>query len=115
LLKNQEYDIKWSKNITDRAKHRDKMSDITIDWVEKQMERQHGLCYHSGIPMVITKDAHNLYKVSIERLDNNKRYSQENCVLVCLGINYGRLNTPLEFFQNYLRNIKTTNLKTPLH
>jgi hypothetical protein len=64
------------------------------------------LCYHSGLKLVITETSRYPFKPSIERLDNNISYKKYNCVLVCLGINYGRSNNSTEELQNHLNKIR---------
>jgi len=66
---------------------------------------ENGKCFYSGINMVFD-DEWNLFKPSIERIDNSKKYNIDNCVLVCMGINYGRITGTLNDFYNHLKTIK---------
>ena len=53
---------------------------LTEDQVKEMFKKQKGLCYYYKSPLVFTRCGD---KMSIERLDNTKGYTRENCVLVC--------------------------------
>lgn len=103
------HDNSWAQKIYNKISQRYKMTDITKQWIIEQYEKQNKKCFHSNINMIITTLPKYLFKPSIERLDCNKFYTKDNCVLVCLGINYGRLNTDLQLFLNHLHNIKNSS------
>lgn len=58
--------------------------NISIDDLEYLWEKQNGRCYYSNIPMNYDK---NEWRISLERLDNNKGYINGNVVLCCLEFN----------------------------
>ena len=68
---------------------------LTEDQVKEMFKKQKGLCYYYNSPLKFTRGGD---KMSIERLDNTKGYTQENCVLVCQLAN--------GFAQTTLKNIK---------
>ena len=107
LENNEEYK-EWDKILFKKTKSRNKNTDIDLEWFKNQMINQENKCYHSGLPLIVKKSKY-IFKPSIERLDCNKSYTKDNCVLVCLGINYGRLNNDLEYFKKYLESIKHNN------
>ena len=59
--------------------------------------------------MIFTIFFYYIFQPSIERLDNSKPHTKENCVLVCLPLNYGRCSTSLDLFLRHLENIKKTH------
>jgi len=103
LIENDKY---WYQKLLSLIRQRDPDTDITKTWIFDQMTKQSNKCYYSGIEFVIASNPRYLYKPSIERIDNSILYTQANCVLVCLGINYGRSCTPLEIFYSHLNNIR---------
>lgn len=58
--------------------------DISLAFLESVWERQNGRCYYSNIEMQVSK---NEWKVSLERIDPSKGYTQENTVFCCLEFN----------------------------
>ena len=45
------------------------------------LEAQKFKCHYSGIPMSLTDKGD--WKWSVERIDNNKGYTKDNCALIC--------------------------------
>lgn len=58
--------------------------NITLALLEELWEKQNGRCYYSNIEMNINK---NEWKVSLERIDPIKGYTQDNTVLCCQEFN----------------------------
>lgn len=58
--------------------------NITYHDVLSLWKNQEGKCYHSGMPMNYTK---NEWRISIDRIDNNRGYEKDNIVLCCLEFN----------------------------
>eukprot|EP00397_Hematodinium_sp_SG-2012_P046974 GEMP01053257.1.p1 GENE.GEMP01053257.1~~GEMP01053257.1.p1 ORF type:complete len:339 (+),score=19.92 GEMP01053257.1:383-1399(+) len=54
---------------------------LTINDVVDVYKRQHGLCYYSGIKMLLEPCSD--WMCSVERLDNNRGYVVDNVVLIC--------------------------------
>lgn len=96
----------WIRKLFNLIKQRDCNTDITKEWIKNQIIKQNYLCYHSGLPLIITETSRYPFKPSIERLNNNVLYTRDNCVLVCLGINYGRSNNSIEELHNHLDKIR---------
>lgn len=100
------YDKYWVRKLYNLIIQRDINTDITQGWIQNQIIKQNYLCYHSGLKMIITETSRYPFKPSIERLNNNISYKKDNCVLVCLGINYGRSNNQIEELQKHLKKIR---------
>jgi hypothetical protein len=58
--------------------------NITLEFIEELWQKQNGKCYYSNIEMQYNK---NEWKVSLERIDPSKGYTQDNVVLCCLELN----------------------------
>lgn len=62
--------------------------DLTIDFLLYLYERQKGLCAISGIEMThITGSGRIPTNISIDRIDSNKGYDENNVQLVCRQVN----------------------------
>jgi hypothetical protein len=46
-----------------------------------------------------------IFQPSVERLDCNIGHTPENCVIVCLSLNYGRNNCNIDNFKSHLEKI----------
>ena len=77
---------------------------LTEEQVKEIFKKQKGLCYYYKSPLEFTRGGD---KMSIERLDNNKGYTQENCVLVCQLAN-GVAQTTLKNIQDAMDFIELT-------
>ena len=77
--------------ILDTAKKRAKQKlkcTLTWDDLYQMVRRQHGRCAYSGVSMeTCTPNSH--WRMSLERRDNSKGYSKENCVFVAAEFNTG--------------------------
>ena len=77
---------------------------LTEEQVKEMFKKQKGLCYYYNSPLVFTRGGD---KISIERLDNTKGYTQENCVLVCQLAN-GFAQTTLKNIQDVMDFVELT-------
>ena len=62
--------------------------DSDFEDLLQMVERRNGLCAYSGVPMEMCLP-HSHWRMSLERLNNSKGYSSENCVLVAGEFNTG--------------------------
>ena len=60
--------------------------DLEIGFILHMVLRQQGRCAYSGVPMELLLP-HSDWRMSLERLDNNLGYVQENCVLIAAEFN----------------------------
>jgi hypothetical protein len=58
--------------------------NLTLVYLEELWQKQSGRCYYSDIEMQYNK---NEWKISLERIDTSKGYTQDNVVLCCLEFN----------------------------
>lgn len=73
-------------NASRMAKMRDQACDVTLDGLLDQLEAQRGRCYYSGVPIEYLTP-HSDWRMSLERLNNDQGYIQENCVWVANEFN----------------------------
>lgn len=81
ILNNSKLSAKKRKN---KGRIEAGMHDIDINYLIDIWELQEGRCIYSGIPMNYDN---NSYRISIERIENNKGYVKENVVLCCQEFN----------------------------
>jgi hypothetical protein len=102
----QEYkDWRWKQ--LSSIKGHDKNCSITLEWLDLQLEQQDWKCHYSGLHLIPKQGKMYIFQPSIERLDNNKPHTPDNCVIVCLSFNFGRCSSELGMFLTHLENIKT--------
>jgi hypothetical protein len=65
--------------------------DLTVENIYQKMVDQKCKCYYTGIPFSFNRDTWNYF--SVERLDNSKNHTVDNCVFICRLFNTaGQLN-----------------------
>ncbi len=69
-------------------------------------EAQQGLCYWFGIPMTPSTVSQDVFKPSLDRLDNSKGYTKDNVVLSTRAANIGRGPATAERFAEFCAMIK---------
>jgi hypothetical protein len=68
----------------DRAQKKKQEFTLTVEHIQKAIEK--GICEALDIPFEL-KDFRSPYMPSIERKNNSKGYSNENCIVVCWFFN----------------------------
>ncbi len=96
----------WRWQQLSRLRKREKECTLSLDWLDKQLLTQNWKCYYSDLHLIPKKGKMYIFQPSIERLDNSKPHTPENCVIVCLPLNYGRCSTSLDMFLSHLETIK---------
>lgn len=67
---------------------KNRISELSYDFIYNLHLKQEGKCAISGYPYVLTKNSH--YQCSIERIDDDKDYLEDNVCLVLLEFNHAR-------------------------
>lgn len=81
----------------DRAKRNGLEFDLTKEVLKSMWESQKGLCAITKIPMTYTlDDGRTFTNVSIDKIDPNKGYTQDNIQLVCMAINQMKSDMTME-------------------
>jgi hypothetical protein len=101
----------------DRNKKRGKNHefDITVDFLMELYEKQTGLCAMSAIEMSTTSHRDecpegmrvNPNKLSIDRIDSNLGYTEDNVQLVCCWVNLMKLDVSIDVFKERCRLISS--------
>lgn len=74
------------QKLKDKVKEgRDMELTIDLDTLCDMYREAEGRCHISGFPLKLTTN--DKFQLSLERLNNTKGYTRENCVLVCLMFN----------------------------
>ena len=69
---------------------------ISVEHLYIAWQRQEGLCAYTKLPL--TREAHQLNTVSLDRVDSSKGYTEDNIQLVCVPINRMKLDYPEDQF-----------------
>lgn len=100
------YFLRQIKKHLSRGNNRTLEFNITIEHLDSLYEQQNGLCYYSGIKLILPdfslghKYTESEYNISIDRLDPSIGYIKENCVLTTKEINVMKLDYSYEHFIN---------------
>lgn len=84
-------------------KGREYAYDIDQEYIEKLYEEQGGVCAISGIEMACK--THDIYNLSIDRIDSSKGYTKENVHLVCAIINNMKNEYSMDEFMKECENM----------
>eukprot|EP00438_Fugacium_kawagutii_P030803 Skav229493 [mRNA] locus=scaffold2455:24690:25730:- [translate_table: standard] len=74
------------KNARRRSKIKVLEFSMTPGDMRSMLLKQGGRCYYSGVPLQFER-VHADWRMSLERLDNSKGYTIENCVLIAIEFN----------------------------
>lgn len=115
-LKNKNYnlkrrEIKWNSVLFSLIKRRYPQTDLSAEYIKELWDKQNGLCFWFKIPMTITSKSKYPSKPSIDRLDNSKPYTKDNCVLCCYSANIGRNANNVDDWMVFLNTIKEQVIK----
>lgn len=75
------YIVRATKN---RAKRKGLPFDLTYKWTAAHYT---GFCELTGLPFDLTPGKRSLYSPSLDRIDNSKGYTQDNCRFILWGLN----------------------------
>lgn len=103
--------IPFSYNLANAFKNSKRKNiefSLTLNILNNVYIKQNKKCAITGIEMKIRKrnEKKNLFHASIDRIDNEKGYSEDNIQFVLLGINYMRNTLDLESVYEFLNCIK---------
>jgi len=60
----------------------------------------------TGIPFINAHISKFSFKMSLDRIDNSKLHTADNCQLVCMAIQFGRSDKTIEEVKNYINEIR---------
>lgn len=96
----------WQNTLIHDSKHRGIENNLTVEIINKIYKKQNGLCYWFNIPLIPTNTRKHPQQPSIDRLDRNKGYTEDNIVLCCYSANIGRNETDLDVWMDFLKLLK---------
>ncbi len=80
--------------VFDKKKNFNLDDTITTNQAKELLIKQNNRCAMSGLEFINSKGSRSPWKVSIDRIDNNKGHTLENSQLILISINYGKsINT----------------------
>lgn len=102
---------KWNQNQktylilrVQQAMKRRNGGNLPREWAVNEYDRVGGLCHYTGIKMTFTQGKGRTWSnASIDRIDNSKGYTIDNCVLCCVGINLMKHDLPIHIFEKICR------------
>jgi len=112
----EEYFQTLIKGTKERIKNNSKIkeSTITIEDLKEIWNKQNGKCFYSGREMKynfsrkeLPKLSTHPEKVSIDRVDSDRGYTKDNIVLCCTLVNLMKLDTKIEDFKKWIKDINT--------
>ncbi len=74
--------------------------------IREMMENQNNCCAITGIKFINAHIYKFCFKMSLDRIDNSKLHTKDNCQLVCMAIQFGRSNKSVEEVKRYIEEIK---------
>ncbi len=92
----------WQNTLIHDSKHRKIENTLTVDDINEMYEKQNGLCFWFGVPMIPTDQNKHPQQPSIDRLDRTKGYTKENVVLCCYSANIGRNENDIETWESFI-------------
>lgn len=89
-----------------------KRQDLSLDFLEDLYERQKGLCAISGVEMTFLRGQGKVNtNISIDKIDPNKEYTEDNIQLVCYIVNIFKHTLSLEELLNWCETIMNNNVR----
>lgn len=103
----------WTKRLVEQTKARhlkrwDSEFDLTPEFLRSLFERQGGRCAWLRVELRTTLGGSFRHpnQVSLDRIDVQAGYTQDNVMLVCQAANLARCDAPVEVFEDFVREIK---------
>lgn len=115
-LKEREYnlrarEIRWNHYLFKLVKRRYPQTDLSPEYIKELWDKQNGLCFWFKVPMTITSKRKFPSKPSVDRIDNSKPYTKDNCVLCCYSANIGRNENNVDDWTQFLNLIREQIIK----
>jgi hypothetical protein len=103
------------RNAKSGAKKRGLEFRLTVQFLKELFEKQKGRCAYTNISFSELRPSphhygkgfpESLIQASLDRINPNKGYTEDNVELVCLGINYAKSDFSKEEFLDFIKKIK---------
>lgn len=107
----------YLKRIRERNKKKQvgEQTDITLEFLKNQWEKQKGICPYTGIKMTLPKTTREHeqkcgpFRASLDRIDSNRGYMKDNVEFVCVVANLAKRNFSKRQFADLIQMIKINN------
>jgi hypothetical protein len=96
----------WQNTLIHDSKHRNYEHTLTVQDINEIYDKQNGLCFWFGVPLIPSDKTKHPQQPSLDRLDRNKGYTKDNVVLCCYSANIGRNENDLETWKTFLETLK---------
>ena len=94
----------------DRDKKFGDVKTITTQEIKEMMKSQNYKCAISGLPLFFhPSEKRFILQPSVDRIDNTKPHRRDNCHIVCLAIQFGKLTHSVEDVKAYINKIREIN------
>lgn len=105
-------DSHWEYRLWSNAKVSQKRKNlefsITKEYLKVLWNRQRGRCFWTQVPMIKSGAPKHPQKVSLDRIDPSKGYTEENIVLTCQFANLGKSDVDIRTFFGFLQVLRST-------
>ena len=103
-LKQKERRVRlWQNTLINDSKYRGIKNNLSVNDINELFEKQNGLCFWFGVPLIPSNAPKHPQQPSLDRLDRNKGYTKDNIVLTCYSANIGRNENDLETWKIFLQ------------
>jgi len=100
-------------SVKSRAKQHEREFNLDLSWIEMHYMLAGGVCSKTGVPYS-TDHVDSDGKPSIDRIDNEKGYTKDNCQLVCWAYNRAKSSmTDVQLLELARRIVATADSKNP--
>lgn len=80
--------------------------DIDAEHIKLLIKQQNSKCIYCGHILEIKLNSNQLNQISVDRVDSNKIYSQENCVLSCLFCNLAKNDMDEILYKKFINTLR---------
>ena len=105
-------DANWEYRLLTNAKVNQKRKNLefTLDraFLKLLWSRQKERCFWTQVPMLKSGPPKHPQKVSLDRIDPSKGYTEENVVLTCQFANLGKCDVDIRTFFGFLQVLRST-------
>lgn len=99
--------VRTTKQRTNDSKTSLGANDLTLEFIFELLIKQKFRCQLTNIPIIFASDSFPYhYRASIDRIDSNRGYTQDNVQLVCLPINHAKHREHNNTIKRFLQKVK---------
>ncbi len=96
----------WARSLAVNCRRHDKQSSLTTEDILELHRRQKGRCFWFGVELRPDPRPRYPSQPSVDRLDNSKPHTLDNCVLSCFAANIGRNSTSRREWETFLLQLR---------